>query len=218
MAACLHTKALWTHLTFHNQGLFCVTLPLMHGLQRTCHHTTLMLSTLYRTLLCSATDALVSIPRTDLYLLALLLPFLAADPALSFQLPDSTQVDVYSSSYQMSYFAAEAFCVAGYGHLVTLDSQEKFDAFQASVSAAGLNPWVGLWSGGRPSSDRSQYKWLSGSTSSFAPWTDGPPVEPNNFGSYEGICVQSNSARNWLLWDSQCNQAFDFACEVTSSP
>jgi hypothetical protein len=121
------------------------------------------------------------------------------------------------TSPTLSYFEAEAFCVAGGGHLMTVDSAALASLLQDLTQASSITPWIGLWSGGIATVDTTRYRWLSGRVSSFDGWardTAGPGTrEPNNGrGGEEGVCV-NNSPTEPGWYDNRCWMERAFVCE-----
>jgi hypothetical protein len=128
---------------------------------------------------------------------------------------------------------AEAFCARKGGHLVTLDTQAKTDLFAAKVlkaSPAANEFWIGLWSGGSRTTDRSQYRWYSGADpTSYQNWAQELGGQPDNSGGGQGVCVTAvpqrpNSWQGWKVaasWDdNSCDALTSFVCEapLTAAP
>ena len=97
--------------------------------------------------------------------------------------------------------ASEARCVAGGGHLMTLDSGSTDEAVHAALGSplgAGRAAWIGLELKTKGGHD---WKWSTGEAVTAASWNSG---EPNNFDRNE-------ACGEWLVVDGRWN---DTRCEL----
>jgi hypothetical protein len=110
---------------------------------------------------------------------------------------------------------AQAFCQAQGGALITVDTPEKNAYLNSLAPALGRAIiWIGLWSGGPPSTDKAAYRWYSGGAPlGPACYAAFAPGEPNNSGGGEGVCVAHVTwTASWI--DAECGPARAFACEL----
>lgn len=126
---------------------------------------------------------------------------------------------------------ARADCISRGGELLTEQTGQEFDAArneQRKISVPGVH--IGLQSNGTPSTNRSDYTWLStGLVPQPVSWNCLCPsctcggctcpddnwgsIEPNNAGGIEGVCVEHRAYDNdWN--DIACDFPRMYMCQI----
>jgi hypothetical protein len=108
----------------------------------------------------------------------------------------------------LSWTAARDACRASGYELVTINDSAENTFVDGQADARSTSRW---WTGFNDITTEGTWAWVSGQTSSYAPWGGG---EPNNSGGGED-CGQINRFHPALTWnDEPCSTPYPYICEA----